>query len=96
MSTGKRTIVGIIVVIAVVTSVTVVAWSGIMDRAVPITKLTKEPVKSAKILTAGEAAAVVGETAAVVTASAVLPVAPSTAACRCVRFRLRNWRRGFL
>ena len=77
MSTGKRTIVGIIVVIAVVTSVTVVAWSGIMDRAVPITKLTKESVKTAKKTTSGEAAAVVDETAATVAASAVLPAVPS-------------------
>ena len=79
MSTRKRTIVGIIVAIAVVASVTTVAFSGIMDRAVPIAKLTKEPVKSAKMPTAGEAAAIAGETAAVVAASAALPVAPSTA-----------------
>ena len=64
--------------IAVVVSVTAVAWSGITDRAAPITKLTKESVKSAKKATVGEAAAIVGETAAVVAASAVLPVAPST------------------
>jgi hypothetical protein len=78
MSAKKRTIVGVMVVIAVVASVTMIAWSGIMNRAAPITKLTKEPVKAAKKATAGEAAVVVGETAAVVTASAVLPAAPST------------------
>ena len=78
MSARKRTIVGVMVVIAVVASVTVVAWSGIMNRAAPITKLTKESVKAAKKATAGEVAAVVGETAATVAASAVLPVAPST------------------
>ena len=79
MSTRKRTIVGIIVVIAVVASVTMVALSANADRAAAIIKVTKEPLKAAKIATAGDAAAVVGETAAVVAASAALPVAPSTA-----------------
>ena len=71
-------LVGVIVVIAVVASVTMVALSANADRAAPIAKLTNEPVKAAKTAAAGDAAAVVGVTAAVVTASAVLAIAPST------------------
>ena len=76
MSARKRTIVGIFVAIAVVASMTVVALSANADRGAPVTKLTKEPVKTEKSVVASEAVAVAGETAAVVTASAALPVAP--------------------